>query len=416
MPNQTARSSERVRILRIIARLNIGGPAYHVTLLSGLLAPNRYETLLVSGHVGAGEGSYAELAHRYGAHLYMIPHLGPEIRPLSDLRAFIDIVRLIRRFRPHIVHTHTAKAGVLGRTAALSLRPRPLILHTYHGHVLEGFFGPWRTRVFRLIERACASISDCLIGVSEATVTDLVKLGISERTNFRVIPLGLDLERLLALNGTEGQPLRQELGIGRQEILLAFSGRLVPTKRVDLMLRAFAQVRHDGSPVRLVIAGDGRLRGELEALADELGVKDAVHFLGFRKDVEVILAAADLAFLTSDSEGTPLFLIEAAAAGLPAVATEASGGVQEVVLPGTGVLVRSGDVRGLADAVRRLVDDARLREEMGKHARRHARSRFSSGRLLQDVDSLYSDLLAMASQRTKGERYAPVSTAGQGNK
>jgi glycosyltransferase involved in cell wall biosynthesis len=394
MPNQNARSRDRVRVLRVIARLNIGGPAYHVTLLSGLLDTSRYETLLASGRVGAGEGSYAELARRYGAHLCIIPHLGPEIRPLSDLRAFLELVRVIRRFRPHIVHTHTAKAGVLGRIAALSLKPRPLILHTYHGHVLEGFFGPWKTRLFRLIERACASISDCLIGVSEATVNDLVRLDISDASRFRIVRLGLDLDPFLRLDGTEGATVRRELGVSNEEVLVVFSGRLVPTKRVDLMLRAFARVRLGGSPARLAIAGDGALRGELEALADHLGVRVAVHFLGFRKDVDLILAASDVALLTSDSEGTPVFLIEAAAAALPAVATEAGGGVQEIVSPETGVLVRSGDLDALAEALRRLVDDANLRRGMGKRAREHVRSKFASTRLLEDVESLYTDLLA----------------------
>ena len=199
----------RIRILRVIARLNIGGPAFHVSLLSGLLDPDRYETLLVAGRPGPGEGSFESLAARYGARLALLPSLGPQIDPRADLRSLRALAGLVRRFRPDIVHTHTAKAGALGRTAALTAAPRgarPLIVHTYHGHVLEGYFGPAVTAGYRAVERGLGRYSDRLVGVSQATVDDLVRLGIAPRERFEVIPLGLDLERFLAIDPRARSP------------------------------------------------------------------------------------------------------------------------------------------------------------------------------------------------------------------
>lgn len=186
---------ESVRVLRVIARMNVGGPAYHVSLLSGRLDPSRYATLLIHGDVGPGEASFSQLAERYGCSVQRIRALGPEIRPLADIKALLALVRVVRRFRPHIVHTHTAKAGMLGRLAAvIGGPPRPVILHTYHGHVLEGYFGRAKSLLYQKIERQLARVSDALIGVSRATVEDLVRLGIAPPERFRVVPVGLDLD------------------------------------------------------------------------------------------------------------------------------------------------------------------------------------------------------------------------------
>src|SRR3954451_12385778 len=188
----------RIRVLRVIARLNMGGPAHHVGLLSGLLDPRRYETLLLHGEIGAGEASLNSTADRLGVRRETVPGLRPELRPLDDLRALVALVRAVRRYRPDIVHTHTAKAGMLGRLAALAIRPRPIIVHTYHGHVLEGYFGPLRNAFYRALERGLARVSGTLIGVSRATVDDLVRLRVARRNKFRVVPIGLDLDRFVS--------------------------------------------------------------------------------------------------------------------------------------------------------------------------------------------------------------------------
>jgi glycosyltransferase involved in cell wall biosynthesis len=373
--------------------MNLGGPAHHVTLLSARLAPERYETLLVKGHVRRGEESFEELARRYGVRLRTIGSLGPEIRPLADLRAVIALVRLIREFRPDIVHTHTAKAGLLGRTAAmLAIRPRPIIVHTYHGHVLENYFGPARNALYRSLERALAKTSDCLIGVSQATVEDLVRLRIGPREKFRVVPVGLDLAPFLELRPEDGSSFRIELGVGADDVLLVYVGRLEPIKRLDVMLKAFARARGAAGSLSLAIVGDGDSRHKLERLSEELKLAPHVHFLGYRRDMEAIVAGGDVAILTSDNEGTPVFLIEAAAGGRPGVATSV-GGVPEIVNEETGVLVRPGDENGLSAAIVRLSRDSALRAGLGRQARERVRERYRSSRLVDDIDAVYRELL-----------------------
>lgn len=334
----------------------------------------------------------AYLAEREGARTQFLPSLVQPISPRHDSRALSTLVGVVRRFRPDVVHTHTAKAGFVGRAAALALWPRPAIVHTYHGHVLEGYFGPAKTTAYRTLERWMARISDSLVGVSEATVEDLVGFGVASGERFRVIPLGLDLAPFADLDGRDGTALRQELSVGDKEVLLAFIGRVVPIKRVDRLLRSVSLARAKGAPVRLAIIGDGEIRPSLEGLAHELGISESVHFLGYRRELPRILAAADMAVLSSDNEGTPVSLIEAAAAGRPAVATNV-GGVPEVVTNETGILVSPADERGLSDAIVRLAADPGLRRHMGERARKRALDRYSVDRLLADIARLYAELL-----------------------
>lgn len=370
--------------------MNLGGPAHQVALLSGRLDPRRYETLLVSGRVGVGEEEHVD---GNGIDVHYVDSLGPNIRPLDDLRALIALVRLTRAYRPDIVHTHTAKAGLLGRTAALiSIRPRPKVVHTYHGHVLRGYFGSLITSVFRFLERTLARISDRLIGVSSATVDELVELRIAPRSRFTVVPLGLDLEPFLALDLDPDLDRRAELGVGPGEVLFTYTGRLAPIKRPDRMLRALAIARERGAAATVAVVGDGTSRPQLEALAVELGCANAVRFLGYRRDLPEIAAASDAALLTSDNEGTPVALIEAAAAGRPAVSTDV-GGVADIVAEGAGFLAPPDDEVAIAEHISRLAADPALRRQMGSRAREHVRERFSGSRLLVDIDALYSQLL-----------------------
>jgi glycosyltransferase involved in cell wall biosynthesis len=379
-----------VRVLRVIARMNLGGPAHHVALLSRGLDREGYESLLVSGRVGPGEEEHANLD---GVTVRYLDSLGPEIHPLRDLRALVSLVRAIRSFRPQIIETHTSKAGMLGRTAALfARRPRPVVIHVYHGHVLRGYFGPVKSGGLKLVERALARVSDLLIGVSSATVDELVELGIAPRAKFAVVPLGLELAPFLALDLEPDAAFREEVGAGAGETVFTCTGRLAPIKRLDTMLRALAIARESGGAVRVAVVGDGELRPELEALARELRCSDSVRFLGYRLDLARIAAGSDAALLTSDNEGTPVALIEAAAAGRPAVATRV-GGVPDIVIEGSGLLAAAGDERALAAHMVRLAQDPGLRRRMGSRARDHVRERFAVPRLLRDVDSLYSGLL-----------------------
>jgi glycosyltransferase involved in cell wall biosynthesis len=375
----------------------MGGPAHHVSLLSGLLDPTRYETLLLYGEVGPGEASLEPIARERHTQLEVVPGLGPELDPVRDLRALVSLMGSVRRFRPDIVHTHTAKAGMLGRLAAvLAGRPRPIIVHTYHGHVLEGYFGRLLNAFYRLLERSLGRVSDALVGVSQATVDDLVRLGIAPREKFRVVPIGLDLESFLGASPADGASFRSEAAVG-DGVLLTWVGRLVPIKRVDVLLRAFAHARSRGAPARLAIVGDGELRGELEQLATALGVAEHVYWAGYRQDMVPLAAASDLAVLSSDNEGTPVSLIEAGAAATAAASTDV-GGISDVVTPDTGLLVPSGDAEALGEAIAQLADDEARRREMGEAAREHVRARFSVERLVRDVEELYSELLSVGAR------------------
>lgn len=371
--------------------MNAGGPAYQVSLLGGLLDPTRFETLLVTGNLGPGEGSLVDLADELGVTRRHVGSLGPELDGPADLRALAELVRIVRDFRPDVVHTHTAKAGMLGRLAALSARPRPVIVHTYHGHVLEGYFGPLASGIFRALERLLGLVSDRLIGVSEATVADLVRLRVAGRDKFEVVPLGLRLDPFLSIGAETGTAIRAELGIDPDRVLLTAVGRLVPIKRLDVLITAMAELRSRGNTPMLAIVGDGQLRTNLEELGRELGVADVVRFLGYRRDLVEIVAATDIAVLTSDNEGTPVALIEAAAGGRPLVATDV-GGVSDVVVPGAGRLVAPGDAVGLADAIEELAASETLRRRLGAFARDHVRQRYQAERLVDDIERLYERL------------------------
>jgi glycosyltransferase involved in cell wall biosynthesis len=336
----------------------------------------------------------ADLAATEGANTVYLPWLGQPLDPIKDPRALGSLVRIIDRFRPDIVHTHTAKAGFVARAAALTRgRRRPALVHTFHGHVLEGYFGPGKTRLFRILERALARRTDRLIGVSEATVADLVRLGVAPAESFEVIRVGLDLKPYAELDNSQGEALRQQLRLGDDDVLVAFAGRVVPIKRLDVLIDAVARARRAGSRIHLAIAGDGETRAELERLAADLGANEIVHFLGYRRDLRPVFAAADLAALSSDNEGTPVSLIEAAAAGLPSVAT-AVGGVTEVVGAENGRLVASRDSEALAQALTELSRDGELRARLGAAGRQRVLTRFAVERLVGDVERLYSRLVS----------------------
>jgi glycosyltransferase involved in cell wall biosynthesis len=237
-----------------------------------------------------------------------------------------------------------------------------------------------------------ASVSDRLIGVSDRTVDDLVRLGVAPRDRFRVIALGMDLHPFAHADAAAARELRREVGVDDDQVLLTYVGRVVPIKRLELLLRAAARARQAGAPVELAVIGDGAERPALQSLARELGIGETVHFLGYRRDLARIAAAADVAVLSSDNEGTPVSLIEAAAAGTPAVATDV-GGVAEVVAPETGILVPPGDEPAFARALVDIVNEPELRRAMGERARERALSRYSLDGMLRAISELYEELV-----------------------
>ena len=386
-------SGDPVKVIRIVARLNIGGPARHVTMLSRDLVPAGFDTLLVHGSLAHGE---APLDCPLGEHVrtLQIPELGREVRLLHDTAALIRLVRLVFAEQPDIVHTHTSKAGTLGRAAAFVYnltrprRRRCLVVHTFHGHVFHGYFGPSGSFAVRMAERLLGLVTDRVITISPRQSDDIVNAHrIAPASRVDVVRLGLELDALLALGPGE-TGLRGELGFQPADVVFGFVGRLVPIKDPATLVRAFATVLGRVPNARLVFVGDGELRPELERLVASLGVGPAVSFLGWRSDLCSVHATLDVLTLSSLSEGTPLALIEAMAAGRATIATSA-GGTPDVVADGiTGLLVPARDSEALADAMVRLAGDPALRARMGAAGR--ARSlEYRLGRLVAEVERLY---------------------------
>ncbi len=388
---------ERVKVLRVIARLNVGGPALHVAYLSAGLADRGYDTTLVAGRVGAGEESMAFVAERRGVRIETLDDLHREIAPLRDLRTILRLSRLIRRERPAILHTHTAKAGAVGRIAALlagDARP-PVIVHTFHGHVLRGYFNPALTTGFRLLERALAHVATTLVAVSPEVRDDLVALGIAPASKFTVVRLGIELDERVDYAEEERQATRRLLGIPPEAFVVGWIGRMTAVKRTEDIARTLRALANRGVDAYLCLVGDGPDCARLERRMHELGVAKRCLFVGYQENVARFYDAIDALLLTSVNEGTPVSVIEALAAGRPVVATRV-GGVSDVVRNGVdGFLVEVGDVESLAGRLAELAGDPDLRAQMGKAGRAHVVERYAVERLVDDVDRLYRSLLPL---------------------
>ena len=380
--------------MRVIARLNVGGPARHVAALAQLQSRG-FDTLLVHGAVEESEASLEALVSGTGMRIVALPELGRRIAWRSDVSALRQLARLAREFDPDIVHTHTAKAGSLGRAAAAArgwATGRPRIVHTFHGHVFDGYFGPLGSSAVMWTERALARVSDRIVVISERQKRDIVqRFRIAPGRKVRVIPLGLDLAPLAA--GGQRARFRRELGAESDDILVGIVGRLVPIKGHELFLRAGRRAFDRGLKGRLVIVGGGELDGELRSLARDLELGDRVHFLGWRDDLPDLYAGLDIVTLTSRNEGTPVALIEAMAAGRSVVSTDVGGVADVVQHDETGLLVRAGDESGLAEAWLQLAGDPDRRARLGSAAQADVQQRFSTARLLDDIESMYSELL-----------------------
>ncbi len=383
-------STGPIRVVRVIARLNIGGPAIHATLLAQRLDPARFTTTLVTGTEDASEGNYLAL-HGRQAEVDVIPDLGREIRPLRDVRTLRRLMAVIRRVRPHVVHTHTAKAGAVGRLAAI-LTGVPVIVHTFHGHVLRGYFSPAKTAVYRTIERGLARRTHRLLTVTDRVRDELIALGVGRADQYTTVPLGFDLAPLVQAERRRGE-LRAELGLGDAP-LVGIVARLVPIKAHEVFLAAAARIHAARPAARFLVIGDGERRQALEQQVDALGLRAVTYFLGWRADLDRLYADLDVVVLTSRNEGSPVALIEAMAAGVPVVST-AVGGVADVVADGTsGLLAAMDDDEAVARHVLTLLGDPDRAAAMGRHGRARVVATYSADRLVADIEALYSDLLA----------------------
>ena len=386
------------KVLRVIARLNVGGPALHVAYLTAGLADRGYETILVAGTLTRGEESMASVALERGARIETLDDLHREVSPLRDLRAAFRLARLIRKERPAILHTHTAKAGAVGRIAALlagGARP-PIIVHTFHGHVLRGYFDPLTTLGFRTLERWLARITTVLVAVSPEVRDDLVRLHVAPASKFSVIRLGIQLDERVNAADDARRETRRLLGIPSEAFVVGWVGRMTAVKRTDDVLIAMQRLVDGGTDAYLLLVGDGPDRDHLEQYAHELGIAKCCLFLGYQEDVGRFYSAFDALLLPSANEGTPVSVIEALAARRPTVATRV-GGVPDIVREGIdGFLVEVGDTQGLADRLAELARDPELRAQMGADGRSRVLERYAVQRLVDDVDRLYRSLLTTA--------------------
>ncbi len=405
------KSVQKIKILRIIARLNIGGPAIHTILLTEGLDKKRFYSVLVTGTVEKSEADMMYLAKEKGVRPEIIPELGRTLNIRNDIIAFWKLFRLIKKEKPNVIHTHTAKAGTLGRLAALlyklSSRPwarnrEPTLIHTFHGHVLHGYFGRIKSAFFTWIEKFLALFTHKIIAVSESVRKELIDLKIALPNKIVTIPLGLELEKYLKINN-ENLKKRDHRSVG-------IIGRLVPVKNHKMFLDTAKRLNDNlstGKEIKFLLVGDGHLRQELEKYAERLGIQQNVIFKGWKKDLTKIYSELDIVVLTSLNEGTPVALIEAMAAGRPVISTDIGGvkdlfsnrlekkkdeGKPTIRYYGQGILVNSGDVGSLAVAIKELLKDDGRREKMGEIGRKTVYPKYDISRLIDDLKSLYLNL------------------------
>lgn len=389
--------SKPIRVLRAIARLNVGGPSIQALTLTRRLEPLGYETTLIRGVEAPREGSMDCLARELGVQPRLIRSLRRSLGP-SDFLALTEMTRLVRQIRPDIMHTHAAKAGAVGRLACMLLRDSaPQVrVHTFHGHVLSEYFSSVTAAVFRGVERQLARRTTRLIAVSEEMRADLVRLKVAPTEKITVVPLGLDLDRF-CLNAEDEERertrVRRQLGLPLHTPVVVQVARLVPIKRIDRFLRIATRLASQMEVV-FVVVGDGELAEELRTSAEAKALKGRLWWTGFRTDMPALMAAADVVVLTSDNEGTPVSLIEAQAAGRPIISCDV-GGVSSVVINGvTGYAVPVGDEAGFADRTIAVLQNDRLAGLLGRAGREHVFAHFGVDRLVSDLDRLYRELLA----------------------
>ena len=370
-----------IRIAHIVARMNVGGPAQILVGLLRHLDDNRFEQTIIVGSVGPDEQEWFELRDQDLAgdeRIVRIPELGPTIAPLRDLRTLVRLVGILRQVRPDVVQTHTAKAGLLGRLAAMLVRC-PVVIHTYHGHTLHGYFPRPMVRAMTLADRALARRTDHLVAVGARVRDELLQAGIGTPKQFTVIPPGVSPEE-----EPDRQASRTSLGLDPGATVVTFAGRLTGVKRPDRFLEMADLVAAELPGTVFLIVGDGEMR---EALEKQERVSD-VRFLGWRGDMQSVYSASDIVVVTSDNEGMPLVLIEASAAGRCCVTTDVGSAAEVVAHEETGLVVGSEAV-ALAAAVERVLKDDATRATYAAAARRRAHAMFGIRAVTAGMEPLY---------------------------
>ncbi|MCP4123334.1 MAG: glycosyltransferase family 4 protein [Bacteroidetes bacterium] len=391
------------RVLRIINRLNLGGPTYNAAYLTKYMEPE-YETLLVAGMKDESEASSEFIVNKLGLDPVYVPDMYRSLHPVKDAKTFRSLRKIIKEFKPDIVHTHAAKAGAVGRMAAYAAGV-PVILHTFHGHIFHSYFSTIKTRVFLEIERFLAKQSTKIIAISNLQKQELSNdFKIAPADKFEVIPLGFDLHRFQENTTQKRKSFRDKYDVGEHEIAIGIIGRLVPIKNhrffIDAIHKLLGEIEH---PVRIFIIGDGEERVHIEEYCHELGLRfstehDKHHakpitFTSWIREIDIATAGLDIIALTSLNEGTPVSLIEASASGKPIVSTNV-GGIQDVVINDVNAYItEKTDVEGFAHKLKILVEHPELRTSMGLEGIDHAFGNFSYTRLVENMTTLYDKLL-----------------------
>ncbi len=391
------------RVLRIINRLNLGGPTLNAACLTRYLSP-AYETMLVAGMIDDSEASSEFILEEMGLRPVYIPEMYRKINPIKDSRAYFRLKKIIREFKPDILHTHAAKAGALGRLAAHACGV-PVIIHTFHGHVFHSYFSQWKSNVYISIERHLAKKSTCIIAISEKQKKELsLQYRICPAEKIEVIPLGFDLKKFSENMDEKRRKFREQYLVGDDEIVISIVGRLVPVKNHLLFLKALKNIlTRTTKKVRAFIVGDGESRGSIEQAARQLQIdftdftrdkkQATLTFTSWKKNVDEVYAGSDIVTLTSFNEGTPVSLIEALAAHKAIVATDA-GGTGDIVSHGeTGYIVQSDDAAAFTEALMTLIENKSARTAMENFHNAETTTRYSYKRLVHDMDILYSQLL-----------------------
>ena len=374
-----------IKVVHVIARMNVGGPAILLSSLVQGLNSDGFKSHLITGYCEENEVDYLE-SNNLNLGEIRIKGLGRSISPVADLKALFSVMRTLRKLKPDIVHTHTAKAGVIGRVTSLLATPRAKRVHTFHGHLLQGYFSKNKTRLVVLLEKSLAKVTDLILTVGSQVAKDLQDSGIGNPAKMKVTYPGIKV-----LNGSNRNRIRETLNLPNDEIVLIFVGRLTQIKRVDRLIEAFKLVQTESASSTLLIIGDGELKEELEAKS--IGLK--IKFLGWRTDVYDLMDASDIAVLTSDNEGMPITLIEAAFMGLPSVTTDV-GSASEVVLNSVTGYVAAKDPAVIAEKIKQLVISESLRAKFGAAAKLHAQEKFSVDSMLAFHREAYKALLKRA--------------------
>jgi len=378
------KSNQPTKVMQVIARMNVGGPAILVAELMRNLDSSKFETRLVTGYCDENESDYLdEVAIDIEA--IRIPGLGRSISIGKDLKAFFLLLREIRRFKPDVVHTHTAKAGVLGRVATFLARPTAKRIHTFHGHLLHGYFDSRKVKILILVEKILGLITFKFVAIGNVVKNDLVTAGIAKNSKFEVIYPGL--QNLVVYPKLEA---RKTLGLEPEKIYVTYVGRLTQIKRPDRLIDLGRSLKVDHPKTQIIVAGAGELLEELTAQSESESLP--IKFLGWRNDIDLILSASDIAVLCSDNEGIPLTLIQASQAGLPIVSTNV-GSVSDIVIDEVTGLLTEASANGLFEGVSKLLNAPGLRARLGESGQMRASELFSSQAMVERHEVLYSQSL-----------------------